>query len=179
MAALPMQRFVEPDLNVTVLKGAQAGAVTHNRGRCPAANSRYPLFIRNRAFFTRRRTCARTLLSGSQSDTASTSAPRMSPAICHTDFHAASPSTAVNKLPSPDPRPGAALGEREGRGEVCRERTRELRLDQAELSTTASTVLNRSSPSLRWRASAVRLARSPSRQRRSWPPSAVVRLPAP
>ena len=38
---------------------------THSRDRSPAANSRYPPRIKNRAFFMNRRTCARTSLSWS------------------------------------------------------------------------------------------------------------------
>lgn len=68
---------------------------THSCRRSPAASSRYPPPIRNRAFLTSCRTCARRSLFGAQSITALASAPWMSPAICRTDFRAASPSTAA------------------------------------------------------------------------------------
>ena len=84
-------------------------ARTHIRGRSPAASSKYPPRIKNRALLTSRRTCARTSLSGSQSITASASSRWMSPAIWCTDLRAASPSTAVNKSPSPDPAPPRRL----------------------------------------------------------------------
>ena len=80
-------------------------ARTYSHGRSPAADSRYPPRMRNRAHFTSRRTCGRTSLSGSRSVASSASASCLSPAICRTDLRAASPSTAVIKSPSPDPRP--------------------------------------------------------------------------
>lgn len=80
-------------------------AVAEPEPPCPGSR-RTPHRARRRpAPFTSHRTCARTLLSGSQSITAGRSAPWMSPAIWRTDLRAASPSTAVNKSPSPDPRP--------------------------------------------------------------------------